>query len=135
MTPRISRTRHTSSRSSSTSTQTPAERGKTTWSPGDTGILKSGRSGGPSPTARTIPSFGGRSCVPWGTSSPDLRIRSGSSSLITTWSKSGRSESPIETLEVLDCVALAEPQAQATAVDGSLERSDLVGVQLQDDLG
>ena len=33
MTPRISRTRQTSSRSSSTSTHTPAERGNTTWSP------------------------------------------------------------------------------------------------------
>src|SRR5215218_6128271 len=90
ITPRISRTRHTSSRSSSTSTHTPAERGNTTWSPGATGILKSARSGGPSPTASTIPSLGGRSCVPCGTSNPDLRIRSGSSSLITTWSNSGR---------------------------------------------
>src|SRR3712207_876244 len=53
-------------------------------------MRKSGRSGGPSPTARTIPSFGGTSCVPCGTSRPDLRIRSGSSSLITTWSKRGR---------------------------------------------
>src|SRR5829696_3642151 len=59
MTPRISRTRQTSSRSSSTSTQTPAERGNTTWSPGLTGILKSGRSGGPSPAASTMPSLGG----------------------------------------------------------------------------
>ena len=66
ITPSISRTRQTSRRSSSTSTQTPAERGKTTWSPGATGILKSGSSGGPSPTARTMPSFGGRSWVPLG---------------------------------------------------------------------
>src|SRR5206468_1286333 len=37
-TPSSSLTRHTRSRSSSTSTQTPAEAGKTTWSPGCTGI-------------------------------------------------------------------------------------------------
>src|SRR4051812_47629269 len=90
MTPRISRTRHTSRRSSSISTHTPAERGKTTWSPGLTGILKSGSSGGPPPAARTMPSFGGTSLVPSGTSRPERRIRSGSSSLMTTWSNSGR---------------------------------------------
>src|SRR3954468_4813159 len=90
ITPRISRTRHTSRRSSSISTHTPAERGKTTWSPGLTGILKSARSGGPSPAASTMPSFGGTSLVPSGTSRPERRIRSGSSSLMTTWSKSGR---------------------------------------------
>src|SRR3954453_17744451 len=90
MTPRISRTRHTSRRSSSISTHTPAERGKTTWSPGLTGILKSGSSGGPPPAARTMPSFGGTSLVPSGTSRPERRMRSGSSSLMTTWSKSGR---------------------------------------------
>ena len=44
----------------------------------------------PGPTARTIPCCGGGSCDPGGTSSPDARIRSGSSSLTTTRSKRGR---------------------------------------------
>src|SRR5688572_9314776 len=44
----------------------------------------------PAPTASTIPCWGGVSFVPGGTTRPELRIRSGSSSLITTWSNSGR---------------------------------------------
>ena len=44
----------------------------------------------PGPTATTIPCWGGGSRVPAGTTRPDCRTRSGSSSLITTWSKSGR---------------------------------------------
>src|SRR5215208_1784974 len=38
-----------------------------------------------------IPCWGGGSCVPGGTTRPDRRIRSWSSSLTTTWSNSGRS--------------------------------------------
>src|SRR3954452_3536978 len=134
MTPSSSRTRQTSRRSSSTSTQTPADRGKTTWSPGLTGILKSAMSGGPSPTARTMPSLGGRSFVPCGTSRPDLRIRSGSSSLITTWSKSGRRTSDIWallSLEVRDRVGLAEPLGREAP---GVARPELAGVRLQQDL-
>src|SRR4051794_39904827 len=134
MTPSSSRTRATSRRSSSTSTHTPAERGNTTWSPGLTGILKSGMSGGPSPTARTMPSFGGRSCVPCGTSRPDLRMRSGSSSLITTWSKSGRRASGIRALhalEVFDRVGSAKPLGRLAA---AVAHAVLPGVELDDDL-
>src|SRR3954452_22223372 len=45
----------------------------------------------PGPTASTIPCWGGGSWVPGGTTRPEARTRSGSSSLMTTWSKSGRS--------------------------------------------
>src|SRR6202035_4496081 len=45
----------------------------------------------PGPTASTIPCWGGGSSEPAGTRSPDRRTRSGSSSLITTRSKNGRS--------------------------------------------
>ena len=45
----------------------------------------------PGPTASTIPCCGGGSCEPGGTTRPDWRTRSGSSSLITTRSKRGRS--------------------------------------------
>ena len=50
-------TRHTRSRSSSTSTHTPALPGKTTWSPGATGILIPAppHQSSPGPTASTIP--------------------------------------------------------------------------------
>src|SRR3954466_9012409 len=135
MTPRISRTRQTRSRSSSTSTQTPALRGNTTWSPGLTGILKSGSSGGPSPAASTMPSLGGRSLEPCGTSRPDLRIRSGSSSLITTWSKSGRRASltgRVLSVEVRDVVGLAKPEGREAA---GVARAELAGVGLEQDLG
>ena len=92
-TPRISPTRQTSSRSSSISTQTPAEDGKTTWSPGCTGMSTPAFShqSRPGPTASTIPCWGGGSSVPCGTTSPDRRMRSWSSSLTTTWSNRGRS--------------------------------------------
>ena len=90
--PSSSPTRHTSSRSSSTSTHAPADAGKTTWSPGLTGIRMPACShqSRPGPTASTIPCCGGGSCDPGGTSRPDARIRSGSSSLTTTRSKRGR---------------------------------------------
>ena len=45
----------------------------------------------PGPTASTMPCCGGGSCEPGGTTRPDWRTRSGSSSLITTRSKRGRS--------------------------------------------
>ena len=90
-TPSSCPTRHTSSRSSSMSTQTPALPGKTTWSPGATGILMPTppHQSSPGPTASTMPCCGGVSCSPGGRSSPERRTRSGSSSLMTTWSKSG----------------------------------------------
>src|SRR5215217_8258330 len=91
--PGRSPTPQTRRRSSSTSTQTPAEAGKTTWSPGWTGIETPtcSHQSSPGPTARMIPCCGGGSCVPGGTTRPDRRIRSWSSSLTTTWSNSGRS--------------------------------------------
>src|SRR4051794_712077 len=94
-------------------------------------------SGGPSPTASTMPSFGGRSCVPCGTSSPDLRMRSGSSSLITTWSNSGRRTSGIGrhlAVVVVAPVIGVEPDAQPAAVGPTLERTDLARVGLQHDV-
>ena len=92
-TPSSMPTRQTSSRSSSISTHTPALPGKTTWSPGATGILipTPPHQSSPGPTASTIPCCGGVSCSPGGSSRPERRTRSGSSSLITTWSKRGRS--------------------------------------------
>src|SRR4051794_28129742 len=92
-TPSISPTRQTSSRSSSISTQTPAEDGKTTWSPGWTGMSTPADShqSSPGPTASTMPCWGGGSSIPCGTTRPDRRIRSWSSSLRTTWSNRGRS--------------------------------------------
>src|SRR5919198_3279274 len=45
----------------------------------------------PGPTARMIPCCGGGSFVPGGTTRPERRTRSGSSSFTTTWSKRGRS--------------------------------------------
>src|SRR6185312_5644023 len=45
----------------------------------------------PGPTASTMPCWGGGSSEPAGTSSPERRIRSGSSSLMTTRSNNGRS--------------------------------------------
>src|SRR6476646_4101527 len=88
-------------------------------------------SGGPSPTASTIPSFGGKSCVPCGTSRPDLRMRSGSSSLITTWSKSGRRMSGIEALEVAHRIVAPEPLGRLAA---AITDSVLPGVELNHDL-
>src|SRR3954453_13893527 len=90
--PSSSPTRQTSRRSSSTSTQVPAEAGKTTWSPGLTGMVTPtcSHQSRPGPTASTMPSWGGGSCVPGGTSRPLWRKRSGSSSLTTTRSNRGR---------------------------------------------
>lgn len=67
--------------------------GKTTWSPGCTGISTPApaHQSSPGPTASTMPCSGGGSCVPGGTTSPERRTRSWSSSLITIWSNSGRS--------------------------------------------
>ena len=45
----------------------------------------------PGPTANTIPCWGGGSSMPCGTTRPDRRMRSWSSSLTTTWSNRGRS--------------------------------------------
>src|SRR5919201_1455117 len=91
-TPSSSVTRQTSRRSSSTSIHTPACAGNTTWSPGWIGIWTPADSHQSTtcPTARTMPCCGGGSFVPGGTSRPELRMRSGSSSLMTTRSKSGR---------------------------------------------
>ena len=93
-TPSSSPTRQTSSRSSSTSTQAPAEAGNTTWSPGLTGIrdadvvppVQAGTDREHDPLLRAAAR---RS--PAGTSRPERRTRSGSSSLITTRSNRGRS--------------------------------------------
>jgi hypothetical protein len=92
-TPSNSPTRHTSSRSSSTSIHAPADAGNTTWSPGRTGIAipTFSHQSRPGPTASTMPCWGGGSSEPGGTIRPDRRIRSGSSSLITTRSNRGRS--------------------------------------------
>ena len=67
-TPSSSATRQTSRRSSSTSTHAPADAGKTTWSPGRTGICTPAAShqSTPWPTASTIPCCGGGSCEPGG---------------------------------------------------------------------
>ena len=80
-------------RSSSTSIHTPADAGKTTWSPGWTGICTPtwGHQSRPGPTASTMPCWGGDSCSPGGSTRPERRTRSGSSSLITIWSNRGRS--------------------------------------------
>src|SRR5699024_9658257 len=71
-TPSSSPTRQTSRRSSSTSTQAPAAAGKTTWSPGLTGIAipACSHQSSPGPTASTIPCCGGGSWVPAGTTRP-----------------------------------------------------------------
>ncbi len=71
-------TRQTSRRSSSISTQAPAAAGKTTWSPGWTGISTPAcaHQSRPGPTASTIPCSGGGSWVPGGTTRPERRTRS-----------------------------------------------------------
>src|SRR5918999_718269 len=71
----------------------PAEAGKPPWSPGSRGISPPTcpHQSSPGPTASTMPCWGGDSCSPGGSTRPERRTRSGSSSLMTTWSKRGRS--------------------------------------------
>src|SRR4051794_31856542 len=72
-----------------------------------------------------MPSLGGRSWVPWGTSRPDLRMRSGSSSLMTTWSKRGRKTSGI-------AAKIGQSAGMAASPDWSLGSYERTAAQLLD---
>src|SRR6185295_18255013 len=75
--------------------------------------------------ASTIPCCGGGSWVPAGTTRPELRMRSWSTSLTTIWSNSGRNWwRTVSTGSGRDCVLIARIFAHSARRAGSGEAGD-----------